>query len=154
MRTTKFVWCFMYGSNMCRAKMSSTIGGEWAEEIVVPLRGFEVVFNKKSNNWGVAANIAIAPRKKCWGVLYKVNALQFERLEESEKGYKIKLIDVEMPDGQKIRAKTFVACPERTVAPGKPKQEYLDFIWEGGLGHGLPRRYMKGLMSKAQKDTG
>jgi hypothetical protein len=137
---------------MCRGKIRSTIEGEWKKEVAAYARGYEVVFNKKSKNWGVAANIAKASRKKCWGVLYEISPPQFEKLQSSEKGYKVISVEAVTRDGRRIVAKTFVALRQRITQPGRPRQEYLDFIWEGGVSHGLPRRYMKSVIRKAGEE--
>ncbi len=152
MSQTGSIWYFAYGSNMCRGKMCATIEGEWEDEVVASMRGYEVIFNKKSKKWGVAANISKVPKKKCWGVLYKISSSQFGKLQSSEKGYEVMSLEVVARDGRRIKAKTFVALPKWRTRPGRPRQEYLDFVWEGGVGHGLPNRYTRSLMRKAGEE--
>jgi len=148
---SQFVWYFAYGSNMCRGKMLRTIGGHWQQEETATAKGFEVVFNKDSAKWGAAANIAAAPRKRCKGVIYKITETQFKKLRKSEKGYETMCIEVQTERGNTIVARTFVALPGSITVRRLPKQQYLDFIWQGGIEHNLPRRYLSDLMGKGKK---
>lgn len=147
---SRAVWYFAYGSNLCRGKMLKTIGGPWQEEQTGVAKGFEVVFNKNSTKWGAAANIVVARRKKSRGVLYKISPVQFRRLKQSEKDYKPICLELETESGRKIIGQTFVALMDRITRARLPKQQYLDFIWTGGIEHGLPRRYLRGLMDKGR----
>jgi cation transport regulator ChaC len=145
----KPVWCFVYGSNLCSGKMLKTIG-RWKHVERASVRGFEVVFNKESTNWGAAANIVPHARKVCKGVVYGISEGQFEKLKESENGYDVMCIEVETEKGQRIATRTFVARANRITSKKRPNQAYLDFIWHGGIEQGLPRRYLRELIKKGQ----
>lgn len=146
----QLLWCFVYGSNLCRGKMAQAIEGSWSRLQRATAKGFEVTFNKQSQNWRVAANIVPSPRKNCEGVIYRVTERQFRKLKRTEAGYEAMCIEVETKAGERIAARTFVARAHRVTSRQRPKQEYLDFIWYGGLEHGLPRRYLRGLIKKGR----
>lgn len=145
------VWYFAYGSNLHRRKMLRTIGGQWREECTGTAKGFEVVFNKRSNRWGAAANLAAAPRKACHGVLYRITPPQFRKLKASEKGYAARHIQIQTESGESVMAWTFVALPNSITDSVEASEEYIKIILKGGREHRLPQSYLQELATRAKK---
>lgn len=143
--TQSTVWYFAYASNMNRAQVRQR-AGEWAEEKIARLDGYELNFDKVARGGTGTANIVPVGGKVVWGVLYRVTEQQLKALDRFEgvpEHYRRSEVTVVDEQENRISAQVYLA---RKVRRGlKPDRLYLQRILEGAEEHGLPRDYIEAL---------
>jgi gamma-glutamylcyclotransferase len=141
---------FAYGSNMNRNQLRSR-GVRPLSAAVAKLPDHRISFHGYSRTWdGAVETVVSAPGQEVWGVIYKLTFSDGDTLDSWQ--------DVRL-DG----TGAYFLCPARVIdtegrthpvvlykkdvlgTPEKPSQEYLDFIIQGALEHGLPSAYIEGL---------
>jgi len=139
------VWYFAYGSNMYREQVRQR-AGEPKEEKIARLEGYELNFDKVARAGTGTGNIALAPGKTVWGVLYRLSEQQLNALDRFEgvpEHYRRSEVTVVDGNGQKVVAQVYLA---RKVRKGlKPDPQYLQRIVQGAEEHHLPPDYVKQL---------
>jgi len=122
---------FAYGSNMNPERMKER-GADFKSIKRAVLKGYKLVFNKRSRRYGESACANIEPDENSVveGVLYELKEpeVALKQLDFYE-GYptnydRIKVV-VETDEGEKIEAFTYVAQPEYIDNTLKPSKKYL-----------------------------
>jgi len=136
------VWYFAYGSNLdIDQKQART--GSIREARRCRLVDYRLAFNKKSQLYGVCANIVPDTAKEVWGVVYRCRPGTLEKMDTHEPGYQQLRVNVDLESGNRLEAITYVAEPEQVCPEGRPKREYAAKIIKGAEHHGLPACYIR-----------
>jgi len=131
---------FAYGSNMSLEQMNERItekGGEFRVLGRAVLRDYELRFNKASSRDASSgfANVVEKPGSVVEGILYEVDEKGMSLLDafEGVSGwhYQRKFLPVETPEGSKVEACVYVACPDSVREGLKPARGYLKLLLEG-----------------------
>lgn len=136
------VWYFAYASNMSRQQVRQRAGAP-KEEKVARLDGYELNFDKLARGGTGTANIALAPGKVIWGVLYRLTEQQIKALDRFEgvpQHYRRSEVTVVDGGGNKIAAQVYLASKVRKGL--KPDRQYLHRILQGAEEHKLPADYI------------
>ncbi len=140
------IWNFAYGSNMHPARRVSRAGLQPREVVPAILRGWRLCFNIP----GVPllepamASITRAPERCVHGVLLRLSAAEFRRLERSEGGtefYGRVDVEVETYDGRRITARVFKTAAGRETRETPPSCRYLELLRTGARASGLDPQY-------------
>ncbi len=144
------MWNFAYGSNMHPERRLSRAGLRPLEVVPAILRGWRLCFNIP----GVPllepsmASITEAPGRCVHGVLLRLRAEEFHRLERSEGGsdfYGRVEVEVETYDERRITARAFKAAPALETRETPPSRRYLDLLQTGARESGLDPQYCEQL---------
>lgn len=141
---------FAYGSNMNKEQIHKRCSNPRAIA-VAKLAHHRVAFFGYSKIWdGAVETVIAAPGQEVWGVVYVLNFSDGERLDASQDvrmdgsghyfHYPAEVTDTE----GKTHAILFYKKDILGV-PQQPSREYLDFIVQGALEHGLPSSYIEEL---------
>jgi gamma-glutamylcyclotransferase len=146
---------FAYGSNMLRARLI-------ARDVLLldhgqpgSANGYNLLFNKRSDDGSSKANLVAAPGEKTWGVLFAVEPNSLDDLDNAEGApdhYRREYgLRVQTPAGE-VEAMTYLAQPGKIQAnPGHPYDWYLALILAGALANpAIPRRWLAHLRQIAQ----
>ena len=108
------------------------------------LPGYEVVFNKEGMGKG---NPNIKPGERgVWGVVYKVNERDLQKLDRISPKYERKLVRVVI-DGEECEAWVYIAKPEFVNDSLKPDRSCIERMIKGAKFHRLPKEYIRWLES-------
>ena len=136
---------FAYGSNLCIDQMVERTGPmrQGADRPrIARLSNYRLAFNMWGDDGHVFANIT-SPGLGVLGVIYCCSAATLLRMDQYEKGYKRRQIQVMLEDGAELNAVTYIA----DIVPGgnvsQPSVDYLQRIVRGARQHGLPEAYIK-----------
>jgi len=140
------VWYFAYGSNMSRAifcerrRMCPT-DSRWGW-----LHGWRLSFELPvgPGERGVANVVPDAAARTC-GVLHRITADEFDRLDRTE-GVHVDIyrrvpVEVVTESGERVPAQTYVST--RATAGRKPSARYLGLLLTGAREHDLPRAWIE-----------
>jgi gamma-glutamylcyclotransferase len=143
---------FAYGSVLSRRHV-----GEWAGEHGVDarlfargapavLRGYSLTFDVESRFWGGrVANLREDKDGVVHGVIFEIPLPAREAVLKKE-GVATGLsqeIDVTVEvDGKPVKAKAFVARPEKRTEPGPASGRLLQYLVEGARERGLPQPWI------------
>ena len=122
---------FAYGSNMDGRRMKrrmQKIDLPFSEREHAGLRGYGLKFNKVTTNNPREGKANIEPNSNgaVEGVLYDV--LDLSKFDEFEPGYYRDYLTVELDDGTKVSAATYVADPDKVREGLKPTKEYMSHL--------------------------
>ena len=137
-------WYFAYGSNMQNATFLQRRRMQPLEVTTGRLDGYRLVFDLPTGpGQRGAANLVEDRDANVWGVLYRLHAGDFERLDRSEgvpRLYAKVAVTIAATLGLVAQAAlTYVSeyrSPER-----KPSVRYMGLLLEGARQHGLPTHY-------------
>jgi cation transport regulator ChaC len=151
------VWYFAYGSNLSIDRKQLRTGQiRQSQRAVLP--NYRLAFNKQARDGGVYANLVQYEGAKVWGVIYLCSPNAIEELDRREGvmgGDYVRVpMTVNLDDGTKCSAQTYVAGNEFIVAEGTPTDEYLGYILTGATEHGLPKEYINSLRRIAKQLDG
>ena len=112
------------------------------------IQNYQIKFNLPCEYKGKGfAGIEMAPGKKVWGLLFKVNLKALKMLDVLEwvpfKFYERKLFEVKCNDETYTRVHSYVTCNPRNGLI--PSRGYLDFIIQSGRKVGFPEDYLEEL---------
>ncbi len=130
---------FAYGSNMSSARLQDRAPSAQATGRA-KLYDRRLVFNKASNDGSTKANIEFSFGDVVWGVLYKLDEKDLQKVDDTEGGYERIEVDVSIDSGGTIKAFSYVST--NTTTNCKPYDWYLDYILVGAKEHGLPQQYI------------
>lgn len=130
---------FAYGSNMSTKRLEDRVG-RVVQRGAASLDGFEIRFDKKSDDDTGKTNIAPAEGKVVWGVLFELTPDQLEALAKKEKGYRKQDVPL-TASGQPKTATAFVA--KKQTLGLRPTRKYLDYLIAGAIEHTLPGDYVE-----------
>ena len=126
---------FAYGSNMDPEQMKERKVNFSKRERAI-LKGWRLEFNKVAsrNPKEGYANIVPDVEGVVEGVLYEIQDSDLKKLDECEgypnHYYKIK-VKVELDNGQKVEAITYIAQADKVKSGLKPTKEYLNHLLKG-----------------------
>lgn len=147
---------FAYGANINRALMHLKCGNPQVLGIA-RLEGHRVDFFGYSRTWDGAVETVIPDSQSAvWGVLYRLEAYDWERLDNCEDAradgtgeyfhYPVEVsVDGEAPVAATIYKKARLGQPEI------PSTQYLNVILEGAREQGLPDEYVAALAAVPAK---
>jgi gamma-glutamylcyclotransferase len=134
---------FAYGSNMCACWLKRDIdSAKFLHR--AELKGWRLVFNKKSEDGSAKANIEESPVDSVLGVIYEIDESEKKRLDGKEGKYEPIIVSVTLENGSTEDAVTYKSDYE---TGGPPYEWYLKLIIGGAKEHGLPEEYIKTLES-------
>ena len=133
---------FAYGSNLygprMRARVPSAhvIGVAW-------LRNFRLAFRKLAQDGSTKCDLEPAPGETVWGVLYRFDPDEQDRLDAAEgAGYRRTVMTVEPVDGlEPVEVWTYRARAE-WIGEGRPFTWYRALVRTGAVAHGFPDSYV------------
>lgn len=127
---------FAYGSNMSTVRLRARIPR--AEPIgAARIEGFETLCNKRGKDGSGKANLVPTPAAEAWGVLFRLDAADWEILDRYEWGYRRSASRVLARKGKAHRAQLYLALqPEEHEIP--PFDWYRALCLEGAREHALP----------------
>jgi gamma-glutamylcyclotransferase len=141
------VFTFGYGSNMCLGRLKCRVPS--AEPVATAeLRGFRLVFNKRSADGSAKANVESTndPADYVLGAVFDLLSGEVEWLDDAEglgAGYKARDVSVtELGTGRRFVATTYVAEDTYIVNDRRPYTWYKRHIVEGARHFGLPDEYI------------
>lgn len=139
---SKKVKIFAYGSNMCTQWLRDRVSS--AEPLGrAKLPNKRLVCNKKSKDGSGKANLEDAT-DTVWGVLYKIDSAQLDKLDECEKGYERECLEVLTEKDSSERAWVYIASkPTRLTSDPRPYDWYKELMMKGAREHQLPQFYIK-----------
>jgi gamma-glutamylcyclotransferase len=154
---------FAYGSALSKRHI-----GEWAAEhgvdarlfargIPAVLRGYRLVFDVESRFWGGrVANLAEEKEGSVHGVLFEIPPPARDAIYRKEgvpTGLSQEIdVTVETADGP-LKAKAFVAKPEKRGEPGSASGRLLEYLIEGAQERGLPESWIDSLRKQSAAPT-
>ncbi len=145
---------FAYGSNMSTRRLQARVPSAKFYARAV-LRGHQLRFHKHSvvdNSAKCDAFETGNPTDLTQGVLFRFDADEQARLDMCEgEGYKIARVEVEMEDGTRLEALTYLAI---LIEPQlQPYSWYKRHVIEGAREHALPSDYIAWIESvETQED--
>lgn len=144
---------FAYGSNLyperlrCRARYWD---GNYQ---LATLLGYELRFNKRSVNYGVAANVVSHPTRCVRGILIELNEIDLQAIDVCE-GYPTNYDRIEasflLEDNSQIDGYIYIARPEWILEGKYPCAEYLGYVTQGAIAWGLPQDYIDAIARLGQ----
>jgi gamma-glutamylcyclotransferase (GGCT)/AIG2-like uncharacterized protein YtfP len=147
---------FAYGLNMNETQLRLKCSQPRAISIA-RLPGYRLGFYEHSVVWdGAMETIVPAPRAEVWGVLYQMEAWDWEQLDRHEDArldgtgayfhYPVEVMDEQ---GSVMEATVYLKSRWGTAAP--PGKEYLEVMLQGAEAQGLPEDYIAYLRNIATK---
>lgn len=124
---------FAYGSNMDKDRMKERSVNFTSREYG-RLDGYKLVFNKKSQKVGMAANIELSTNDYVEGVLYDFPDNEIENLDNAEgfpEHYDKIQVTVLNSESVPVEATTYIAQSEFIEDGLKPNRKYLDHLLAG-----------------------
>ncbi|MDP2916750.1 MAG: gamma-glutamylcyclotransferase family protein, partial [Dehalococcoidia bacterium] len=133
---------FAYGSNMSISRLHKP---ERAPSAIVigpaKLVDWRFVCNKQSKDGSAKANIMRSPGDTVWGVLYEINSSELQNLDNAEKGYDRRCLNIVDCENNEVVAKTYIS--EETTSDTRPYTWYKQLIVQGAREHCLPVSYIE-----------
>lgn len=131
---------FAYGSNMETSRLQKRVPS--AKPIgQAKLQGYRLVCNKKSKDSSGKANLVDSPRDTVWGVLYKIDEAELDKLDRIESGYARTLVKVATDRGTSVNAYVYVSS--QLTRDARPYKWYKKLVIDGAQQHDLPECYLK-----------
>ena len=135
---------FAVGSNMDEELLRSWVPS--ARRLTIAcLPGFALRWHKRSSDGGKLAALRTGhPDDVIWGVVYEVDGLGWQQIDEGQRaaGYREERVTVVAPDGAEHHASVYVACAEMIDDSMVPKRSYRDPIVDAARANGLPPEYI------------
>jgi len=135
---------FAYGSNMDEDQMHERCPS--AEKVgVAVLRDHRLVFNRRgSYRDGGVASVVPESGQRVYGVVWRIGAAEFERLDETEDAtaYRRRIVATYGLDGSVWRTQLYQAIPEGEFPPD---DAYVELLITAAEKAGLPPEYVAGL---------
>ncbi len=135
---------FAYGSNMCLERLRLYNVNPLSAGQAAQLAGYVIQFNKRSTDGSGKANLVPCDNKTTWGVLYMVTRQDLKSLNEGEKGYTAKQLNIIGPSGN-VQAWVYIADMDQTTSGLQPYSWYKRFLVDGARFHQLPKEYVSEL---------
>ncbi len=146
---------FAVGSNMDEERLR-----EWIPSArrltIASLSGFTLRWHKRSAAGGKLAALRTGhPDDVVWGVVYEVDGLDGQHIDEGQRaaGYRDERVTVVGPDGAEHDASVYVARAEMIDDSMLPTRSYRDPIVDAARANGLPAEYVDELARTAVVDS-
>ena len=123
---------------------------------IASLSGFTLRWHKRSAHGGkLAARRTGHPDDVVWGVVYEVDGLAWQHIDEGQRaaGYREERVTVEDPDGAEHDCSVYVARAEMIDDSMMPTRSYRDPIVTAARANGLPAEYVDELARTPVADT-
>ena len=145
---------FAYAGDLDSGQISARCGAAPEFVAVARLRDYALSFYGHDERWdGGEETIVRAPGAEVWGVVWRLGARAFDRLDawrnvrlDGEGAYFHSPVDVVAFDGSPLSAMTYRKANLGEVSP--PSGPSLARIVAAGRGHGLPEAYLAALEAK------
>lgn len=155
--TNKSFYVFSYGSNL----LLNRILHRTKSALVVDtheLNGFKIVFNKKSTDGSIKANIEKTddPNDSVWGAIHKLNIKDKPILDQYENlgnGYDYYTFPLSI-NTQVKTIHAYMATDEQHLENGLPYDWYLNFVIDGSIQNNFPKTYIQKLKAIESKRDG
>lgn len=147
---SKKVAYFAYGSNMSTERLQKRVPS--AKPIGrAKLPDKRLVCNKKSKDGSGKANLTDKTGVIVWGVLYEIDEIELDKLDEVESGYARMLMKVMTDQGSLVEAHVYVSS--ELTDDAQPYNWYKKAIIDGARQHHLPESYVEYLKQiKSKRD--
>ncbi|MEW6534227.1 MAG: gamma-glutamylcyclotransferase family protein [Candidatus Auribacterota bacterium] len=148
------VWFFSYSSNMNAERLIGR-GVKFISKEPAYLENYLLKFNKKSVDGTTKANIVAATDQRVYGILYKMNAAELNKLDNIEGvtsgHYRRKTVPVCTTNGEVFMADVFIAndkyvCDDDNI---RPSQQHLNTLITAACDNRLDQQYIEYLRSLA-----
>jgi hypothetical protein len=142
---------FAYGSNLWIDQMVARTGPirQGAERPrIARLPNYRLTFNMHGDDGQVFANV-ISPGQGVLGVIYCFTAEALLKMDQYEKGYERRQVQVVLENGAELIAVTYTAGTAHAGNVSQPTADYLQRILWGARQHGLPEEYIKEIEAAA-----
>jgi len=136
---------FAYGSNMASARLRERAPAAHALGAAL-LPDYAWRCNKRSADGTARANLVPAKGAETWGVLYEVQARDWEALDRAEPGSERISVEV-VRDGVRGAAQTYVS--DHVAADWSPATWYLGLLVAGAREHALPPAWIAAIEALA-----
>jgi cation transport regulator ChaC len=136
---------FAYGSNLWVAQMVARTGPipQGADRPrIARLPNYRLTFNMHGDDGQVFANV-IYPGQGVLGVIYCCTVEALLKMDQYEKGYERRQVQVVLENGAELTAVTYIAGTAQAGNVSQPTADYLQKILCGARQHGLPEAYIK-----------
>jgi len=148
---------FAYGSNMCSGRLGARVSCTFAG--VAKLVGHQLRFHKISKDGSAKCDAfrTGSDDDAIWGAVYDIPASEKPKLDREEglgRGYEDAQIVVELADGTRLVAVTYVAAADAVRNGVRPFTWYKAYVEAGAEEHRLPEHYVAAIRSvQAVQDT-
>ena len=132
---------FAYGSNLTRERMRERVPSSTPLG-VARLAEHRLTWDKPGADGSGKANIVRATGSVVWGVVYRLEPEEWQRLDAHEPGYERIRVEVLLAR-ERIDCTTYLHPGAADVAP--PFDWYRDLVVGGAREHGLPDDYVRAL---------
>lgn len=133
-------WYIAYGSNMSSERLLDRICEVYDCQVGF-LDGYQLVFNKKNQRWGTAANLRYRGQGyRCPFVAYALDREDLHQLDsfEGEPSHYVRLgLPFTPSSGKSTLGYIYLAHPQRLVEECLPLAKYLGYIDHGYREHGF-----------------
>ena len=153
--TVQTVRFFAVGSNMDQELLQSWVPSA-RRLTTASLLGFTLRWNKRSSAGGKLTALRTGhPDDVVWGVVYEVDALGRQHIDEGQRaaGYREERVTVVGPDGDEHDASVYVARAEMLDDSLLPMRSYRDPIVNAARANGLPAEYVDELARTPVADS-
>ena len=123
---------------------------------IASLSGFTLRWNKRSSEGGKLAPLRTDdPDDLIWGVVYEVDGLAWQQIDEAQRGagYREERVTVVGPGGAEYDASVYVARAEMIDDSMMPMRSYRDPIVAAARANGLPAEYVDELARMPVADS-
>jgi len=136
---------FAYGSNMCSGRLRERVACEFATIAILPRH--QLRFRKLSRDHSSKCDICSTGDEAhaVWGVVYDLSTLEKAKLDAFEglgKGYDDLEVVLNLPNGEDLRALTYVAHPDSVREGLAPYSWYKAYVLAGATEYELPQEYI------------
>lgn len=137
---------FAYGSNMCSGRLGARITCSFAA--VAKLVGHQLRFHKVSKKDGSSKCDAYRTGSETdaiWGVVYDIPPAEKPKLDKEEglgRVYEDAQVVVELEDGTRLEAVTYIATADSVKNGMAPYTWYHAYVEAGAEEHKLPEEYI------------
>jgi gamma-glutamylcyclotransferase len=148
-----YMYYLAYGSNIYSPRLKERVPS--ATKVTnVKLKGYKLVFNKRSKDNSSKANIVKTNDESdyVYGVIFEIKKTDKASLDKKEglgKGYNEKEFKINLTDLNEITATTYIADNDSLVDNLLPYDWYLDLIIKGALENEFPTEYTDKIKSLA-----
>jgi gamma-glutamylcyclotransferase len=136
---------FAYGSNLSQQRMAERTGAI-PQARPACLADYRLAFNCRVGE-AVYANIVPSVGSLVWGAVYLCDSQAMIELDLHEgvaNGcYRRAWVEVEVENGDRLMAETYLAGEKHMAQDGQPCAAYLDLILRGAQEHRLPAQYIR-----------
>jgi hypothetical protein len=141
----RHAYYFAYGSNMCRARLIKRIG-KYHIAYLAALRDYKFHYNKKSVDGSAKANIEQEAENVVFGICYEIDYDDLKILDDCERGYDRKDIDIELFDSNNNKthdAKAVVYISRSIDSLLRPTETYKSIVITGARHWKLDESYIR-----------